>query len=546
MAREAPTAKPMRSRVLLSVVLLFSVTTSGRAQWDPETPMTATGGDVWGEGIAAAGSTIHLVFGAGDINYRRSTNEGSTWSEAKSIGAGTLHLTDPIVADGNDVWVIYLDGLQNMNDWCCQRDLGSVWLLRSRDGGDTWDSPRQLSTSNTAFRVSIAYAANRLHLVWADFRSGAWDTYYLRSPDRGESWDPEVLIAASTGPFGAERPQVAARGDSVHVTIWDDRDNNPSCMSGAYLFPKCPDVFHMRSIDGGASWDSIVNVAKGGAGFAGRNDIAVAGSSGVIINYNVEVPGESGSKLFAIASSDDGATWADPIRLTTSENESDHGSIIGSGNSAYLVWHDDRDPSNREIYYRQTRNAGVSWDDEEPVSSGAAGDSSTPLNAVTPGFTHVIWIDNRGGNYQVYYRRRALQSVPPADGGVADGGTQRDPDAAAGGSGVVDSGATRPSADAGESSAGRGDAAGGSNSSARGGASGNTSADAGSRPDANPSSGSGAHADAGTSEGAAKGCGCTIVRARWPARAPATFLLALLVVSRHRRRRRSMSAARTL
>jgi len=105
----------------------------------------------------------------------------------------------------------------------------------------------------------------------------------------------------------------------------------------------------MRSIDGGENWGSIANVAIGGAYFAGRNDIAVAGSSIVVINYNVDVPGETGSKLFAIASSDNGATWADPIRLTFSANASDHGSIIGAGDAAYLVWHDDRCRQSRDL-----------------------------------------------------------------------------------------------------------------------------------------------------------------------------------------------------
>jgi hypothetical protein len=185
---------------------------------------------------------------------------------------------------------------------------------------------------------------------------------------------------------------------------------------------KCPDVVHVRSVNGGQTWGAINDVAQGGTLFAGRNDIAVAGSAGVIINFNVDVVGETGSKLFAIASNDDGVTWASPIRLTTSPNDSDHGSIIGAGNAAYLVWHDDRDLTNREIYFRETLDAGASWQAEEPVSTGALGDSSTPLDAVTPNYVHVIWIDNRGGTYQVYYRRRGVTPVRVDAGATGSGG----------------------------------------------------------------------------------------------------------------------------
>ena len=541
------TTKNFRVSELAAVLAgLVMASTAAHAQWDAETPMTSTGGDVWGEGIAASGSTLHLVYGTNTISYRRSLDEGKTWSASKQIGTGALHLTDPIVADGNDIWIIHLDEIQSMNDWCCQRDLGSVWLLRSRDGGDTWDAPVELSASRTAFRLSIAYAANRLHLVWMDFRSGAWDTYYRRSPNRGDSWDAAKVIAASTGPFGAERSQIAARGDSVHVTIWDDRDDNPSCMPGTFLFPKCPDVFHMRSVDGGENWSSIVNVVNGGAYFAGRNDIAVAGSSNVVINYNVDVPGETGSKLFAIASSDDGATWADAIRLTFSANASDHGSIIGAGDAAYLVWHDDRDAANREIFYRRTPNGGVSWDAEERVSTGAAGDSSTPLNAITRGFAHVMWIDNRGGTYQVYYRRRALESSPTPDAGAPDAGAEIDAGQPDDGGTMPDAG-KRPAADAGSTTAGSraegGSAAAGSTGSDRGGASGG----AGAKPDAAPTTpaaeaGAGAGADAGSSPDSSSGCGCRIAGAR-PAIGSAALLLcpALVLATRRRRRLRSQS-----
>jgi MYXO-CTERM domain-containing protein len=407
--------------VVLAAMLSFS-SRAVAAEWGPETPLTSTGSSVYGEGIAAAGSTLHMIYGTSTISYRRSLDEGGSWSPPMLLGNGTIHLTDPIIADGNDVWVVYLANQQNVSDWCCSRDLGSIWLLRSRNGGTSWDPPKQLTTPSGAYRVSLAYAANRLHLVWMDYRSNAWDTYHLRSSDRGDTWEPEVVIAKSTGVFGAERPQVAARGDSVHVTIWDDRGSNPSCKPGTYTFPKCPDVFHVRSIDGGKTWKPITNVANGGAFFAGRNDIAVAGTANVIINYNVDVANETGSKLFAIASPDDGVTWNPPIRLTTSANASDHGSIIGAGRLAFLVWHDDRNPANREVYYRHTLDAGMSWEAEEQVSSGALGDSSTPLDAVTPGYAHVIWIDDRSGSYQVYYRRRTLPLVPAVDAGVPEGG----------------------------------------------------------------------------------------------------------------------------
>lgn len=403
------------------------------AQWDPEVPMTATGGDIFGNGIASAGSNVHLVYQVGGVTYRRSTDEGKTWANGKVIDDGILHLTDPVIADGNDVWVLTLKDIQNKSDWCCSRELGNIYLLHSGDGGDNWDAPKKLTTGQGAFRVSMAYAAGRLHVVWMDYRSNVWDTLYLRSSDRGKTWDAEKKIAASAGTFGAERPQIAARGDSVHVTIWDDRGTNPPCMAGAtFSFTKCPDTFHLRSTDGGSNWSSIVNVANSGAAFAGRNDVAVAGKSSVVINFNraAENTNDANPHLFVVRSTDDGATWGMPLQLTNTPGTSDHGSIIGAGSSVHLVWHDSRD-GKLAIYYVYSTDDGATWKPDERVSTTTTAESSTPLNAVTPGFVHVTWLDKRSGSNQIYYRRR---TAPIADV-VPDGGAPANDGGASSGSG---------------------------------------------------------------------------------------------------------------
>jgi hypothetical protein len=92
-------------RAIAAFVMVCAAAGTASAQWDPEQPLTSTGADIFGEGIAAAGGTVHVVYGNSDIRYRRSTDAGITWSTERVIGTGVLHLTDPIIADGNDVWI---------------------------------------------------------------------------------------------------------------------------------------------------------------------------------------------------------------------------------------------------------------------------------------------------------------------------------------------------------------------------------------------------------------------------------------------------------
>src|SRR4051794_13409657 len=106
----------MRMPMAVTVCLLAG---GADAQWGPETPLTSTGSDVWGEGVATSGSTVHVIYGTGEVRYRRSLDEGTTWSAGQLLDTGTLHLTDPISADGNDVWIVEIKNIQNVTDWCC-------------------------------------------------------------------------------------------------------------------------------------------------------------------------------------------------------------------------------------------------------------------------------------------------------------------------------------------------------------------------------------------------------------------------------------------
>jgi hypothetical protein len=412
----------MRVPGIASIVLCTLVATA-HAQWDAEVPLTSTSGDIYGEGLAASGTTVHVIYGNTDVRYRRSTDNGGTWQGERTLDTGVIHLTDPLVADGNDVWAIYLKNIANKMDWCCPRDAGDIYLLHSGDGGTTWDTPKRLTTGASAFRLSIAYSANRLHVVWMDYRDNEWDTYYLRSNDRGATWDAEKIIAQSMGTFGAERPQVAARGDGVHVTIWDDRGTNPPCMAGpTFSFTTCPDTFYIGSLDGGATWGTEVPVDYSGAAFAGRNDIAVSGTSSVVVNFNRAAEGtaDANPHMFAVRSPDNGASWNDPVQLTNTPGSSDHGSIIGDGRSVFLAWHDSRS-GTLAIHYSHSVDEGVTWIPDEKASTTTA-EASTPLLATTAEYVHALWLDKRTGPFQIMYRRRAR----PVEPSVPDGGVTGD------------------------------------------------------------------------------------------------------------------------
>src|SRR5262245_31027672 len=94
----SPTAVPANrgTRALFTIALVCGAARTAHAQWDAETVLTDTGSDVWGEGIAASGSSVYMVYGTNEVRFRSSSDEGATWSADAALDDGTLHLTDPM------------------------------------------------------------------------------------------------------------------------------------------------------------------------------------------------------------------------------------------------------------------------------------------------------------------------------------------------------------------------------------------------------------------------------------------------------------------
>ncbi len=241
-------------RLFLTVTVLVSIfagTGTAHAQWGPEKRMSRGSGDVWRFGIAADAGVLHLVWGSNPVRYRRSLDEGATRSTDRILARrGEPRLTDPLVARGSNVYIVYLRNFKSAKDWCCRRRTGDIYFRRSLDGGKSWGREIRLTTGRGAHRISLAASDTRLDLVWSDFRTGKWTIHYRRSLNRGRTWDPAVRLVSGGAGIGAGRPQMASLGNSVHVVWSDGRDGNPPC----YTMPVCSEVYYKSSLDGGRTW----------------------------------------------------------------------------------------------------------------------------------------------------------------------------------------------------------------------------------------------------------------------------------------------------
>ncbi len=161
------------------------------------------------------------------------------------------------------------------------------------------------------------------------------------------------------------------------------------------------DIYYKRSTDGGRSWHADVRLTNNNA-LTSYPSIAVTGSN-VHIVWVDGLDGKVG--VFYKLSTDNGINWGADIRLTKeiSLNSIGHPSIAVYGSNIHIVWIDGRD-GNPEIYYKRTTDGGITWQEDTRLTNNSAA-SRYPSIAVYGSLVHVVWEDYRDGKDEVYYKR---------------------------------------------------------------------------------------------------------------------------------------------
>ncbi|MBE0648635.1 MAG: T9SS type A sorting domain-containing protein [Bacteroidales bacterium] len=232
---------------------------------------------------------------------------------------------------------------------------------------------------------SIAASGDTLHLVWYDYREGNSEIYYKRSIDGGETWDPDTRLTNDTS--YSNGPSVSLSGSMVHVVWWDHRDGNG-------------EIYYKRSIDGGSTWEGEVRLT---------NDLSlsyesVIAASGLDVHVVwVDGPSDVLRKIHYKHSSDGGISWGTDTLLTSNSDLAYNPTIAVSGSVVHLVWNDKR-YGMTEIFYQQSPDGGVHWGPATRLTNDPS-TSQLPSISVSGTSVHLSWCDYRDGNEELYYKR---------------------------------------------------------------------------------------------------------------------------------------------
>ena len=235
-----------------------------------------------------------------------------------------------------------------------------------------------------SYGQSVGASGPFVYALWTDGRTGDYEIFFKRSGNEGSSWYADMQLTISAGI--SDEPVLAVSGPYLHVVWLDGR-------YGDY------GIFYKRAPTYGGTWEADRRLSSA-PGSSESPAVAASGANVYAVwmdlrNYKWDI--------FYKKSQDNGLNWGAETKLSLGAGWSMAPTIAAAGSAVSVAWVDNRD-GNKEIYYLRSTNGGVSWSTETRMTNNAAVSTSPSITAVAS-YVHLVWIDERDGNKEVYYQR---------------------------------------------------------------------------------------------------------------------------------------------
>jgi hypothetical protein len=365
--------------------------------WRQDTEVAHFGAPGFQPKIAAVGDTIHIVWWQRvslrtpheEVFYARSTDGGKTWSDSIALSDvdDSISTSPHIVAYDNYAhvfWANYGTGADRIIYYRRSTDAGDSWLpkqvikksvfgispggqrttakdgilyltyswgdeygadmrlRRSTDHGETWEEENIMDSVCMLAPRDLASNSGGLHMVGQGSYGEAYEIFYYRSTDFGETWTSCVPIS-HLDDIHSQWPAISADDSGGVYATWFDYKYSPYGWTG--------DIFLRRSTDNGETWEPIISLTDDPRGIG--SDVC-ADSFGVhVVWHDQRHSDSSNSEIYYRKSSDGGVSWLPEERLTAALGRSDDPTITTSLCNVHVAWIDSRDLSYQDIYYKK-------------------------------------------------------------------------------------------------------------------------------------------------------------------------------------------------
>jgi hypothetical protein len=292
-----------------------------------------------------------------------------------------------------------------------------IWMRVSSNLGVSFGSPIRITTNaGDSINPSVAAYYNYVYVAWQDDTpvsgSGAESEIWMRvSSNYGASFGSAIRITTNAG-FSGE-PSVAAVGSYVYVA-WED--NTPPSGSPAGL----TEIWFRASLNNGASFSPATRISTNtGASEYPSVAAYVYSGSYVYVAWqdDTSVSGSGGNpEIWMRVSSNSGASFGSAIRISTNTYSSEYPSVAASGadiyGTVYVAWMDDTpvwgSGDKTEIWFRMSSNHGASFGSPIRITTNT-GFSGEPSVAAIGSYVYLAWEDSTpvsgsGSTYEIWMR----------------------------------------------------------------------------------------------------------------------------------------------
>ena len=318
----------------------------------------------------------------GDIFFRRSSDDGDSWSDALVISNGVndgrsyetfdyssyyyAYYAPAIASYGNYVYVLW-------SDYSFDEAKYEIKFSSSSNTGTTWTDPVVISSSDestNSYAPAIVADGNDVYVAWQSVSSSGVFTYNIEtriSDDNGDTWGDFSKVTNNDGTNYI--PEVAYDNNRFHVT-WHAYAKDGSSDSD-YT------VEYAYTEDLGVSWERVtLRDGEGSGDFCWFPDIAIYENNIYIVwQDDGDYDGDGGYDfdVVAIYSEDAGDTWNDPVLIVDSDSTFSNGytlpAVVSKDNLVYISYQE-YDGSQYEHRFLLSQDYGETWSDTFPINEG--------------------------------------------------------------------------------------------------------------------------------------------------------------------------------